>query len=44
MTDGSVEALNREQLDRLASYFDEEVIPAPNYIIPWAKVQRPATR
>ncbi len=25
MTDGRVEALNREQLDRLASYFDEEV-------------------
>jgi hypothetical protein len=43
MTDGSVEALNQEQLDRLASYFDEEVISAPNYKIPWAKVQRPAT-
>ncbi len=25
MTDGGVEALNREQLNRLASYFDEEV-------------------
>ncbi len=25
MTDGGVKALNREQLDRLASYFDEEV-------------------
>jgi uncharacterized protein (TIGR00369 family) len=25
MTDGSVGALNREQLDRLVSYFDEEV-------------------
>lgn len=25
MTDGGVEALNQEQLDRLASYFDEEV-------------------
>jgi uncharacterized protein (TIGR00369 family) len=25
MTDGGAEALNREQLDRLASYFDEEV-------------------
>ena|SRR5215210_1830212 len=25
MTDGGVEALDREQLDRLASYFDEEV-------------------
>jgi hypothetical protein len=28
MTDGSVGALNREQLDRLVSYFDEEVISA----------------
>jgi hypothetical protein len=43
MTDGGVEALDREQLDRLASYFDEEVISAQNYKIPWAKIQRLAT-
>jgi hypothetical protein len=28
MTDGGTEALDREQLDRLASYFDEEVMSA----------------
>ena len=43
MTDGGTEALDREQLDRLASYFDEEVMSAKNYRIPWAKVQRLAT-
>jgi hypothetical protein len=43
MTDGGAEALDREQLDRLASYFDEEVISAQNYTIPWAKIQRLAT-
>ena len=34
MTDGSVEALNQEQLDRLASYFDEEVTSTRNYKLP----------
>ena len=43
MTEGGVGELNQEQLDRLASYFDEEVISVPNYKIPWAKVQRLAT-
>ena len=43
MTDGGVGELDRKQLDRLASYFDEEVISAQNYKIPWAKVQHPAT-
>jgi hypothetical protein len=43
MTDGGVEALNQEQLDRLASYFDEEVMSAQNYKILWAKDQCPAT-
>jgi hypothetical protein len=36
------EALNEEQLDRLARYFDEEVISAQYYKIPRAKIQRPA--
>jgi hypothetical protein len=44
MTEGGVEALNSEQLEKLASYFNEEVISAQNYKIPWAKVQRSATR
>jgi hypothetical protein len=43
MTEGGVEALNPEQLERLTSYFEEEVMSAENYKIPWAKVQRPAT-
>ena len=43
MTEGGVEALNPEQLERRASYFNEEVISAQNYKISRAKVQRPAT-
>ncbi len=38
MTEGGVEALNSEQLERLASYFDEEVISAQNYKTLWSKV------
>ena len=44
MTEGGVEALNPEQLETLASYFNEEVLSAQNYKLPWAKVQRPAIR
>jgi hypothetical protein len=43
MADGGVEALNPGQLEKLASYFNEEVISAENYKIPRAKVQRPTT-
>lgn len=43
MTDDGVEELNREQLDRLASYVDEEVIAAQNYESPGVEVQRFAT-
>jgi hypothetical protein len=43
MTDGSVGSLSREQLDRLVSYFDEEVLSAQEYKIPWVKVLRLAT-
>ena len=43
MAEGGVEALNPEQLEKLASYFNEEVISAENYKIPWAKAQCPAT-
>ena len=42
MSEGGVEALNPEQLERLASYFDEEVMSAKNKI-PWTKVQCLAT-
>ncbi len=40
MTDGSVGALNREQLDRLVSYFDEEVTSARNYKALWGEISR----
>jgi hypothetical protein len=43
MIEGGVEALNPERLERLASYFNEEVMSAQNYKISWNKVQRPAT-
>jgi len=43
MSEGGVEALNPEQLERLASYFDEEIISAQKYKIPRPKVQRSAT-
>jgi hypothetical protein len=43
MTEGGVEALNPEQLERLASYFNEEVMSARNYKIPWVKIQRSTT-
>jgi hypothetical protein len=43
MSEGGVEALNPEQLERLASYFDEEVISAKNYKNPRTKVQCLAT-
>jgi len=41
MAEGGVEALNQEQLEKLASYFNEEVMSTKNYKIPRAKVQRP---
>ena len=31
MTEGGVGALNHEQLEKLASYFDEAVMSAENY-------------
>ena len=43
MAEDGVEALNTEQLEKLASSFKKEVILAENYKIPWTKVQRPAT-
>jgi hypothetical protein len=43
MSEGGVEALNPEELERLASYFDEEVISAQKYKNPRTKVQRSAT-
>lgn len=43
MAEDGVEALNPEQLEKLASYFKKEAISAENYKIPWTKVQRPAT-
>jgi hypothetical protein len=36
-------ALNAEQLERLARYFDEEVISTRNHKPQWVKVPRPAT-
>ena len=36
-------ALNEEQLERLARYFDEEVISARNYKTSWVKVPSAAT-
>jgi len=42
MADGGG-ALSEEQLERLARYFDEEVISAKNYKTSWVAVPRPAT-
>ncbi len=36
-------ALNEELLERLARYFDEEVMSTRNYKPPWVKVPRAAT-
>lgn len=36
MTEGGVEALNSEQLEKLASYFNEEVLSVKNYKFFWA--------
>ena len=38
MTEGGVGALNHEQIEKLASYFDEAVMSAEIYKISWAKV------
>jgi hypothetical protein len=35
--------LSKEQLTRLAQYFDEAVISARNYKIHWAQIHRLAT-
>ncbi|MEJ7815468.1 MAG: PaaI family thioesterase [Rubrobacter sp.] len=40
MTDGGVEALNRKQLDRLASYFDEEVTFSKHIKVKVQEVER----
>jgi hypothetical protein len=39
-----VEALNDEQLQKLARYFDEEVMSTKSYKPPWVKVSCAATR
>jgi hypothetical protein len=42
MADGGG-ALSEEQLERLARYFDDEVISTRNYKPPWVKVPCAAT-
>jgi hypothetical protein len=39
----TVGSLNKEQLTRLAQYFDEKVTSARNYKIHRAQIHRPAT-
>ena len=43
MTEDGVGALDREQLERLVSYFNEEVIPFPKYKIFRTNLPRPAS-
>jgi hypothetical protein len=42
MSDGEG-ALTAEQLERLARYFDEEVLSPKNYKTPWVEVPRLTT-